>query len=181
MLHLKYFKESTSPIISDIDIEWVRSHFDEESFGSFEGHIDPDRGSIDMDISKCLKLGDEIIGCYCLQKLSILEIIERVKYWTEEDESPLYKDLKFFFKDTDLFENKLGIFGDYLYILPEYRSKKHADILIEYSKTLGDYNWGITSGYKPEKYWIENKGRTRICEYTEMDGTINIINSTIPN
>ena len=181
MRHLKTYKifENNNPILCDIDIEWVRSHFDEDIFGKFDHHLDKDRGAIDFEKSKCLKLNNEIIGCYCLHESDIVETIERVEYWTNDG---LFKNLEFFYpkEKLNIFKNKIGIFGDYLYIKPEYRQKGYADILIDYSKKLSDYNWGITAGEKAEKYWIENKGRIRICEYYSDYETKNIINSTLP-
>ena len=187
MRYLRYFENMESLTLCDIDIEWARDHFDPK-FGDFEGHLDPERGNIDVKISKCLKLNDEIIGCYCLSKITITECIFRLKYWAggdgdlEEDEIQI-KDLKFFVPEKTIkriFKGKDGIFGDYLYILPEHRNKQYADVLIKYSQTLTDYNWGITGRGEPENFWINKKHRTKICEYIDGEGKVCILNSTLP-
>lgn len=185
MRHLRYFESKEELTLDEVDIEWARSHFDRETFGDFESHLDPDRTSIDFDISKSLKLNGEIVGCYCLSKFSIIECLSRVESWMEGDESEkLYKDLQFFMPKKEIrkvFKNKVGIFGDYLYIDTPYRNKNYAQILIDYAKTLGDYNWGITARGKPEKFWIEKQKRTRVYEYSDiLTGKVNIVDSTIP-
>ena len=123
MRYLKHFENKEETSLCDIDIDWARKHFD-SSFGDFEAHLDPDRGGIDRNISKCLKINNEIIGCYCLSTFSINECADRIKWWTE-NEDKLYTNLEFFFpeKSLKIFKNKVGIFGDYLFIDPPYRNK----------------------------------------------------------
>jgi hypothetical protein len=157
--------------ICDLNSKYVKNHYDEELFGHFTEE------GMNKNLSKCLCKNNEIIGCYLLNKQSMLETIKYILYYIKEN---TYKDLKWFIKKDDLnkYKNKRGVFGKFLYIGDEYRNNNYGNILIDYSKTLGDYVWGITAKGKMDKYWLKKQNRIKICEWMEQDGSISLLTAT---
>lgn len=157
------------PKLCELNIEMVINNFDENIFGRFQDNID--NKTFNPKLSKSLCLNDEIIGGYLLGKSSILEEIKLVLYWFKKDK---LKNLKFFVGKEDLnkYKNKRGIFSNFIYIDPKYRSSNYGNILINYSKTLGDYVWGLSVPNESTEYWIEKQNRVKILEYNNSNGKV---------
>lgn len=164
-------EESSQIKICDLNMKYVTTNYDEKIFGDFTDE------NVDKKISKCLCKNNQIIGCYLLKKKSMLETIKTIIYWVKEKK---YKDLKFFLTKEELekYKNKKGIFGRFLFIDKKYRNQNYGNILINYSKSLGDYNWGLTIKGDIDDYWVKHRNRIKICEWTEQDGSVSVLTAT---
>lgn len=168
----QFLNEQHSEIkICDLNMEYVKNNYDEELFGNFTEE------GMNKKISKCLCKNDEFIGYYLLNKQSMLEAIKYVFYWVKEKK---YKDLKWFVTKDELnkYKNRKGIFGKSLFVDKKYRNQNYGNVLINYSKSLGDYNWGVTIKGDIDDYWVKHRNRIKICEWTEQDGSVSVLTAT---
>ncbi len=157
--------------LCDIDLDKCKKNRISDIFG------DNDSRWYDTNLSKSLSLNNEIIGGYLLKEYSLITNIYSLKIRFQESD---ITDLKFYLSEEELnvYENKIGIYSNFLYIDEKYRNKKMSKYLIDYSLNIGDYVWGISDINSTSDFWLKKQNRIIIATYKEELGD-SMITSTI--
>lgn len=73
-------------------------------------------------------------------------------------------------KDPHSLDNKNGIYLEYIFIKPKWRSKGYAKELIKSIESLGyDYMWEMSVEKVASKYWLNEIKRDVMFEYDDTD------------
>ena len=166
----------TTPQLCPINTEDASKNMIKHGFGTLESHTEA--GGVDLSLSRSLCLNGKTVGGYILAKASMPETIKAV---IRMYKSGLYKDLKFFVDKDFLnkYMNKRGIYSSFLYINEEYNGSNYAKILIDYSRTIGDYVWGGSIPNKSSEYWLDNTDRIKIFQFIDTeDGKLGLFTAT---
>lgn len=159
-----------TPVLCPLDIKKMGEHMAKNNFGTLDSH----RG-FNLKMSKSLYLNGEVIGGYMLRKASMMEVVNMVLKYKSE-----FKNLKFFVDKDFLkkYSGKKGIYSDYIYIDEKYNGNEYAKILIDYSKSLGDYVWGGSEQGRTSEYWLNKTDRIKIFEYIDEKGRHALFSAT---
>lgn len=161
--------------LDKLDVKSLEENMIKDGCGTLQSHIDA--GGADLNLSKSLYLNGEIIGGYLLCESDILISFKGCLKYTKKG---IYTDMKIFVdrKFLNNYKHKKGIFSDYIYIDEKYRNKGYSKILIDYSKSLGDYVWGGSIPETTSKYWLEKQNRIKIFQI-DVDGHTELFTSTL--
>lgn len=162
--------------IGKLDIDHLEKNMIKDGCGTLQDHIDA--GGADLNLSRSLYLNNEIIGGYLLCKSDILISIKGCVKYTKKG---YYENMKIFVDKKFLknYKGKNGIFSDYIYIIEKYRNNGYANLLIDYSKSLGDYVWGgCILNTISSNYWLEKQNRIKIFQI-DVDGHTELFTSTL--
>lgn len=120
-----------------VDMDFAKKHWD-EIFSDAKFGFDAAKSYVDETISKSISINDKIIGVYLLGDTQLPEILS---YYDNDFKDKFSYKLE---KDANIenYKDKKGIYGIFLYVLPEYRNEGYGKKLIEYSQSIGDYVWG---------------------------------------
>ena len=164
-----YIKTLKKPQLCDLNIQKTIENFNEELFGPYQYKIE--RETFDTNLSKSLCLNGDVIGGYLLGKYSMLNCISDINYHVNNG---TLSDLKFYINQDFLnkYKNKIGILSDFIYIDKTHKGNNYADILIDYSKSLGDYVWGLSVPDETTEYWTSKQKRIKVLEYKDDTGLV---------
>ena len=151
--------------LGPIDVKWIKDNGNDKSFGDSD-ILAMDVYDYNKKLSRFLLLNNTIIGYILLKKASMFLVIKYILYYIKEG---TYSNLKMFVTKDYLkkYLNKRGIYITRIYIDPEYRGHKYADILVKYAHEIGDYNWGTTVKDLTDEYWTFKQKHIKILTYSD--------------
>ena len=116
-------------------------------------------------MSRYIVVDNKIIGGCLIMEADIISYYELI---TSQEDFP--KNTLKLHTNLNYFENKSGIYDEYIFIKPEYRNKGYAQILLDYIDTLPyDYFWEMSQEKKSFKYWKNKKDRKIFMEWDDED------------
>lgn len=154
--------------LGPIDVKWIKDNGNDKSFGDSD-ILTVDTYDYNKKISRSLLLNNNTIGYILLKKASMILVIKYICYYIKKG---TYSNLKMFVPNDYLkkYINRRGTYITRIYIDPKHRGNKYANILVEYARGLGDYNWGTILQGLTNEYWISKHGHIKILTYSDSDG-----------
>lgn len=141
-----------TPYLGDLDKDlaydlWLSNGLPSENF-------DVSLEWINEDISKSVYVGGKPVGVYMLGEYSLFDYIESFK----EYDGTIFD----FYEDISGYENKNGLNGVFLAVLPEYKGTGAGKMLIDYAIDLKnssyDYIYGLHDiKFNNEHHWTKRR------------------------
>ena len=150
------FKNSFVTEFRKKDVDW-----DSKKFKIWDEYFD--EGTFDQ--SRYLVSEGKIIGGCLIFEANLPD------YWNTVEQNPeKYQDIRIT-TDPRKFENKSGIYLEYIFVKPEYRNSRYSKMMIDYIQSLGyDYMWEMSVDKVASKFWLEKIKRDVMASFLEEDG-----------